>query len=550
VVTIAKKIFSVFSSTERFIFLIAFILALASFFGLGALFIQQKTVAVPARGGVYTEGLIGQPTYPNPILASTETDKSLVRLLFGNLTDVSDTITSEKDGRAWNIRLKENIFWSDGEKLTSDDVIFTVEKIQDSESKSPLSPGWRGVSVQRISELELRFELDVPYTFFRRNLKDLYIVPKHLFAETPVANWRLSRYNLQPIGSGPYAFDSYESRADGFITAYRLKANNHSVAGQPLITSFNFEFFPNADALLHAFNGGQIDGFADFDPGDINRIKRTFEEYDFSLPNYYGVFFNQNQSLPLQDEKVRTALDNAVDRGYILNNVLKGKGRVSRGPLSDSVLADSQTESVSSSLELARHILDADGWHIGSSTTRQKQIKKTAPVDLEFNLSVPQIPFLFETAKELQRRWQSIGAKVNLIILSPEAIANDSIKNRNYQALLFGNALNPEADLFAFWHSSQRFYPGLNLSLYTNKRADQLMSDIRRTADQAVLQKKLNDLQNLITNDHPAIFLYSPYYLYFARKDLHSLNPGPIEELSDRFRNIKDWYLKTARTLK
>lgn len=548
-ITILKKIFFVFSHRERLIFLGALFLVAASSLGLILNFVAQKTVVVPTSGGDYTEGMAGQPTSLNPILASTESDKSLVRLLFSNLNELSDKITSEQNGQSWNVRLKENLFWSDGEKLTSDDVIFTVQKIQDPDAKSPLLPSWQGIIPQRMSELEVQFKLTTPYAFFPENLKGLYMLPKHLFAETPATNWRLSRYNLEPVGSGPYKSDSYESRADGFITFYHLKANNYYFKTKPFITNFNLEFFPNAGELIQSFNAGQIDGFADIEPSDVSHIKRSYEEYVFSRPSYYAVFFNQNQNAALQDRKVREALDAAVDRNAVLAVALNGKGIINRGPI--SILSPViQSTSGTVSLESANQILDDDGWNINSSTSiRQKKIKKTA-VDLEFTLTVPQVSFLVDTAKELQAEWQKIGIKVDVNLVSPEQTTNDVIKNRNYQAILFGNVLNPTADLFAFWHSSQRFYPGLNLSLYNNAKADRLIMDIRQNPDASLRGEKLSDIQNLILNDHPAIFLYSPYYLYFARKDLLGVNPGPIDEPAGRFQNVSEWYLKTARVLK
>ncbi len=547
VLAIFKKIFGAFSKTERLIFIVAAFLVVASLVEAAALFIQSDTIAVPTGGGDYVEGFVGQPTYVNPVLAANETDISLVRLLFSNLSSLADKITLQEDGLVWDIRLKENLFWSDGEKLTSDDVIFTLQSIKESDNSSPLFKSFEGVMPQRISELEIKIRLANPYVFFPENLKSLYIVPKHIFAETPVTNWRLSRYNLEPVGSGPYAFDSYEIRPDGFITNYRLRTNKYYFAGKPLINDFSLKFFPNVDEAIKAFNAGQIDGFGGLEPKDLSTLERSYEEYAFSLPSYYAVFFNQNQNLALQDKKVRQALEAAVDRQAVLQAGPTGKGKIVRGPLLDLELITSSNVSSSGS---ADEILKKAGWLLNaSSSVRQKKIKNSN-IDLEFTLTVPQVPFIRDTAKELQKEWQAIGAKVNLSIVSPEEIAVDIIKNRDYQAILFGNVLNPPDDLFAFWNSSQGFYPGLNLSIYNNSQADRLIADIRKNADDAVRQKELAELQNIIVEDYPAIFLYSPDYLYLTRKDLRGVSPRLINEPADRFQKVAEWYLKTARVLK
>ncbi len=530
------------------VFIAAFVLVLASSVGLVAFFIKEKTVVVPARGGNYTEGVLGQPTHINPVTASNEADKSLVRLLFSNLYDVSDKITVDKTGKNWNIRLKENIRWSDGEKLTSDDVIFTIQKIQDPDSGSPVSSSWQSIGVNRISELELEITLGSPYSFFSENLKQLYIIPKHLFAETPVANWRLSRYNLQPVGSGPYAFDSYETRGDGFITVYHLKTNKFYFATRPLITEFNLRFFSNAAEMINVFNSGQIDGFA-IDSGQAGDIKRPYEAHNFFFSSYYATFFNQGQNLALQDKKVRQALSIAVNRRELVNEILKGSGEIRLGPISASLLQNSVDQTDDFSPETANQILDNDGWLAGSSTVRQKTIKNSK-INLELNLLVPQIFFLQKTAEKLQTYWAAIGVKTNIVPLQTEDISGDIVKNREYQAILFGNMLNPPTDLFAFWHSSQRFYPGLNLSLYNNKQADNLITSINRSTDDSKRSSDIKDLHGMIAGDYPAAFLYSPYYVYFSIKDLQGIQAGLINEPAERFNGVADWYLKTARSLK
>lgn len=545
--TILKKILSVFSRKERIIFFAAFVLAASSLIGLTADFIKQKTVIVPASGGSYVEGMLSQPANVNPVTASTEADKSLVKLFFGNLADLSDKITASKTGQEWEIRLKENIRWSDGEKLTSDDVIFTIQKIQDPDSNSPLYSNWRGVAVKRVSELEFQITLGSSYVFFPKNIEGLYPIPKHLFAETPVSNWRLSRYNLQPIGSGPYVPDSYGVRDDGFVTNYQLKPNKFYFASKALITDFGLKFFSNIDDLIEAFNSGQIDGLA-MNSSRIKDIKRPYERHIFLAPSYYAVFFNQGQNLALQDKKVRQALSTAVNRGEILSTVLNDDGEPRLGPVSPSLLENYQyvDNTVSENPSL---ILEKNGWLISSSTVREKNINRTK-VKLEFNLAVPQIPFIMKTAEKLQAYWAGIGAKINIIPISSEEISSNILKNRDYQAILFGNMPNPPGDFFAFWHSSQRFYPGLNLSLYNNKQADNLISKINQDTDVSKRALDTKNLENMIENDYPAVFLYSPYYAYFSRKDLQGIGSGLIGEPAERFNGINNWYLKTARSLK
>jgi peptide/nickel transport system substrate-binding protein len=545
-----KKIFFAFTKKERLTFFLALTAALLCGSVVSGLVIVKSTRAVPAPGGDYSSGFLGQPTYINPVIASSEIDKSLVRLIFSNLNDLADKIEPSADGRIWKVRLKENPRWQDGEKLTSDDVIFTIQKIQDQETSSPLFTAWQGVAAQRLSELELQFSLVNPYVFFSDTLRNLYILPKHLFADVPPPNWRLSDYNLKPVGSGYYKFSSYEKRPDGFIYLYKLESWNQYFGDKPLIQNLDFEFFSQKDDLIKNFNSGQIDGFSGLEPADLTQIKRPYEAISFNLPSYYAVFLNQSKSVPLKDLGVRKALAFALNRENLVNEALGGRGRHATGPIPEgNPYFDEDFANVTSSLEAASTSLEQSGWKINAQGFREKTVGSTK-VPLELNLTVPQVNFLIKTAELLKEVWEKIGFKINLIPQPPDDVSGNIIKNRDYEMLLFGNVLGKSPDLFSFWHSSERFYPGLNLALYNNKKADSLIESIRQNLDDEKRKAQFNDLQGLIINDYPATFLYSPDYLYIASKNLHGLEGEFVSEPSDIFIRANKWYLKTARVLK
>ncbi|MDO8536772.1 MAG: peptide ABC transporter substrate-binding protein [bacterium] len=562
-----KKIFFVQTRRERIIFVTAFVAAIISGTILFGLELIKSTRTVPASGGAYTEGFLGQPIYANPVIAASEIDKTIVRLVFSNLNDLADKIEPAPDGKTWKIRLRENLRWQDGEKLTSDDIIFTVQKIQDRETASPLSNAWQGVAAQRLSELEFQFSLINPYAFFSDTLKNLYILPKHLFADTPPSNWRLSDYNLNPIGSGPYKFFSYDKRADGFIKSYELRAWDKYFGEVALIEKFSFQFFAKFDDLIKSFNSGQVDGVIGLEPENLTQIKRPYEIFPFRLSNYYAVFLNQSKSVPLKDAAVRNALNLLADRANLITAALGGHGRSASGPIPEGnplfgqinqeptssmeqITEDASTTTPPAGrLDLVSSTLNAAGWKMNEDGVREKTIGSTK-IPLELNLVVPQINFLQKTAELLRNTWQKAGIKINLIIQLPEEIRRSTVKNRDYEMLLFGNVLGRGSDLFSFWHSSERFHPGLNLALYNNKKADTLIESIRQNLDNEKRLEQFNDLQKLIMGDVPAIFLYSPDYIYIADKNLRGLEAGEIAEPADIFTATNKWYLKTARVLK
>jgi peptide/nickel transport system substrate-binding protein len=483
----------------------------------------------------------------NPVLAATDIDKNLVRLLFANILALAEKVEPSSDRRTWDIRLKENLIWQDGEKLTSDDALFTIQKIQDPESRSPLALSWQGITARRVSALELNIYLPSPYAFFENNLSNLYILPKHLFADIPPANWRLSEYNLKPIGAGPYRFEGYARQPDGFIEAYRLHSWKQAPGGVPNVTLFDVHFFRNAGDQLKSFNAGKLDGFGNADAALIKGIRRPYTLHAFTTPSYYAAFLNTTHAPVLQDPAVRAALAQGVNRDALIAHALGGYGTPVEGPLPGRAAVSSTTPP---NAEELRTILENAGWKKSTSTAARVKLQGKTSTALTLTLTVPEVPFLVTTAEALRDAWVPLGVNTTVSPMHPDDILGNIIKNRDYDILLFGNVLNPPEDLFPFWHSSQRFFPGLNISLMNNKRVDSLTESVREETEAVAREEGLAALAALIEKEHPAVFLYSPSYLLVTAKNVGGVEPRAIENPPARFSNVSSWYVKTERVLK
>ena len=160
---------------------------------------------------------------------------------------------------------------------------------------------------------------------------------------------------------------------------------------------------------------------------------------------------------------------------------------------------------------------------------------------------IPENPIFSRTANILRDDWQKIGVKINIQTL---ASLEETIKNRDYQMILFGNIFGRNPDLFSFWHSSEKFYPGLNLSLYENKTVDALIEKTRQNFDENSRINDYKNIQNIINDDRPAIFLFSRNYLYLLNNKLKGFEEKNIPVPSARFENVDKWYVKTIKVFK
>lgn len=539
--------FKSFSKNEQLIFIVAFLIFVFSFIFIAINFLNEKSVFAPAEGGKIIEGVIGQPSFINPVIVGDNNpDRDLIELIFSDFSDLSENYKISEDGKIWNIRLKENIFWHDAKSITSDDVIFTIKTIQNSDSNSFLYSNWREIQAERISEREIKLTLPEFYSFFKNTIDKLKPIPKHLFENIPAANLKLSDYNLEPIGEGPFKFVSFKKERSGFISQVSLGKNENYFDKKPYLDEIIFKYYQNEEELIKAYNSGAIDNFAGIQEKNLFKININHSIFELRLPRYYAIFFNLANPI-LKDKEIRLALNYAVDKKALIEKIFNNHALLVNGPLvlgMEGYAPDIYSEDFFS-IEKANQILENKGWQLKENEIRDKEEKKESK-KLEFNLIVPEIAFLIETAGLIQKNWLKIGVKLNLIIKPLDEINEEFIKTRNYEIILFGNIFSDinSPDFSSFWHSSERFYPGLNLAFYENKTADSLIETTRKSLNENVRERALSSLQSLIIQDSPAVFLYSPNYFYIVKPALKGFEEKFISSFSARFKNVNKWHVK------
>ncbi|MEX0690082.1 MAG: ABC transporter substrate-binding protein, partial [Candidatus Paceibacterota bacterium] len=517
---------------ERLIVVLTLVIFIMSLFTRVVIAVKENSQFVPVQGGSYVEGIIGQPSLINPIVSNDPIDHDLSSLVYSKLGGIASGITVSENGRSYTVNIPENLMWSDGERLTTDDIIFTVNIIQSSEINSPLSKSWQGVIVERISELQVKFTLPSSYVFFENNINRLPILPSHIFSSIPSSNFKLSSYNLEPIGSGPYKFEDFKRRRDGFITEYHFTVNSNYHKEAPFIKDFYFKFYESEEDLMDAFKKREIDGFgtSSFLSESSSFANSVVKELE--MPRYYAVFFNPQSTSALSNDDLRLALKSSINRDDLIREVLGNKGNTVNGPLYFE-------ESNLLSLDEARAIIE--------------EVKEDR-TELVIEIVVPDVEFIKNTAEFIKREWENVGVdEVSILSLSSEDFVSSVIRERNYEAVVFGNILENPLDLFPFWHSSQRFYPGLNLSVYSEEEADGLIEDIRQTEDESERLVKFEELIDIINSDSPAAFLFSLPYTYIHHNKLGGLNPDDFNIFneglitpSDRFKKVDKWHVKRA----
>lgn len=394
-----KQFFKVLNKKEKTTFSVFLILAIISFSFLTINFYIQHTKVQPALKGSYSEGLIGQPRFLNPIYAQTnDVDRDLVELLFSGLMkhapngELVPQLAKEyqilEDGKVYEFTLKDNLVWHDKKPFTVDDVIFTIETIQNPDFKSPLRVSWSGIEVDKVSDTILRFKLQKPSSIFLEYCT-VKIMPEHIWNSISPENFQLSTYNFKPVGSGPYKLESLEQDSEGKIKLLNLARNPFYFEEGPYIPKITFYFFNNEKDLLKAYLSGKIKGFALSSPQNLPKFNLGLKMYSFSLPRYFALFLNPENSKPLSEDVIKKALNYGIDKQAIIQELLLGYGKIVHSPVMPQIYnLKEPSETYQFNQEKAKQILDEAGFKENEDGYRSKYIKKATSFQFKSNLQL------------------------------------------------------------------------------------------------------------------------------------------------------------------
>ena len=556
-----NKIISVFSRKEKLIFTVFILLFVGSALGLLQMVNRSMMVAVPLRGGTMSEGIIGTPRFINPILASSPADKDMVSLVYSGLMrkngdgtlvpDLAEKYEMSPNGLIYTFTLRDDLTFHDDAPVTADDVVFTIEKVKDSVIKSPYKANWDGVSVKKIDDRTVEFALRQPYPLFLENAT-LGILPGHIWSDSAI---ELNDANTNPVGSGPYKVIDRSQQSSGVINTFDMEAFEDFALGEPYIQELRMKFYPNEEALLSALENGEVNQISSMTPKNASELAQS--EYAVKsavLPRVFGLFFNQNKNQIFVDKTVTRAIDMAIDKDRIVREVLYGYGVAIDAPIPPNMsasesLAGEKKVSRNESVRQAEEMLAKAGWVKGSDGFLSKTSGKTTS-NISFSISTGNAPELTRTAELIKEDLEAVGMKVEIKTFEVGNLNQSVIRPREYDALLFGQIINHESDLFAFWHSSQRKDPGLNVAMYTNAKVDKILEEAFTLLNEDQRLKKYAEFESEIKKDMPAVFLYSPKFIYAVSSELNGLSIDHIISPADRFANVNSWYTKTQNVWK
>lgn len=522
---------------------------------------SDTSVEVSTEGGELIEGIVGTPRFVNPVLAVTRADKDMSALVYAGLMklgaegtivpDIAENIIVSEDGLTYNIILRTDVTFHDGTPVTAEDVVFTINRIQDPGLTSPLRANFEGVAVEQLGTYELNFVLREPYAPFVENLT-AGIIPRHIWKDATNEEFPFSQHNSEPIGAGPYEIADIQRNTSGIPESYTLEVFDEYHGAVPNINTLTLNFYSNDEKAIEAFNAGEIHSISTLDPEKLASLTINEERHEVMstpLPRTFAIFFNQNKSPALRDTSVRKALDAAIDREELINEVLLGYGEPLRGPIPPGFGVEATstelTDATTTPLDAAREILREAGWRPNAETGIWEKEIDEIETPLAVSIATANSPVFGATAEYVRRVWEQLGVSVTIRQFEYSDLTQAIIRPREYEALLFGTVVGRPLDFYSFWHSSQRNDPGLNVALYANITTDSILTEARTNASSTERTTAFLRFAEEIMSETPAVFLYSPELTYVRPTFLSGLTLNGVAEPHERFSTVSNWSVET-----
>jgi peptide/nickel transport system substrate-binding protein len=504
----------------------------------------------PAYGDTLVEASIGDISGLIPNITSDSASHEVGGLIYSNLVRTNKDLEVEGElAERWDIskdeltitfHLRKGAKWHDGEEVTADDVDFTYRYMIDPKTPTAYAESFRQVRrAEVVDRYTYRVTYEKPYAPGLLSW-GIWILPRHILEPAWKAgvDLRTSQQNRHPIGSGPYRFMEWKT-GEKIV----LESNHDYFEGRPYINRVVYRIIPDPSTIFMELKAKNID-MAGLTPIQFRRqteypaFQKAFYRYQYLSNGYTYLGFNLRDPR-FQDRRVRQAIANAIDKQEIIDGILLGLGRPAVGPYKPGTWwYKSDVKTFPFDPGRAKALLAEVGWKPGSDGILEKDGKP-----FSFTIRTNQGNLVRQqTAEIIQRRLRAIGIDVKIHVVEWAAFINTFIRKRDFEAIILGWGLGTDPDQYEIWHSSKTGSEELNHISYKNPKVDDLLEAGRRTFDQAKRKAIYGELQEIMAEDQPVVFLFVPDALSVVSSRVRGIEPAA----AGISYNFTKWYVPAS----
>ena len=454
------------------------------------------------------EVVIGLGAEPRTMLAVTIVDwttNNMLEHIYDRLLDRDAKTLKPKpmlatewkivNDTTWEFKLRRGVKFHNGEPFDAQSVKATFDYMLDPANKSHYATPayWKPVKeIQIVDPYTVRIVTDKPYpsVIDHASLTDMLVMPAKALKELGPA-----KLAEKPIGTGPFKF--VEWRRDDRLV---LERNPDYWQGPADVSRVTFRFIPEYSARMAALLSGEIDIMKDVPPHAVETIERSgrakLRAAVSSRINYLALV--NLKPGPMQDVRVRRAMNHAVDVDELITQVLKGRATRMCGPMAPTNVDYAPVECYKHDPARAQALLKEAGVDPKALSLTLDTPSGRYPLDKDVSLAI---------AAQLQR----LGIKTNVVV-NEWGTHLDKIKNRNTGDLFFlgwGPALHGQGTIEPLFKAE-----GTYASYGNNKVLDDKIARAVTLVDAKARAAAYTELQKLVRDEAPWVFLWQQHDLY------------------------------------
>ena len=493
-----------------------------------------------------------KPRTLGPLFSTAGSEQQVERAIFGvlvqmtgNLEQVGDLAESyeiSEDSTTFTFHLHPDAMFNDGTPVTAEDVVFTLERAINPATASFWQGRLMGIvgarafadgeadsvdGIEAPDEKTVILELESPDTAFLPTFADfsgLGILPKHVLGDVAPDQLINHRFNLEPtVGAGPYQFVTYET--DQYL---ELEPNPNWFGDEPSVTRVFLRIL-QPDVAVAELENGSIDLIA-VSLADIERLEALEHVTVVSVPSpsLDTISVNLDREY-FQDKRVRQAMQYALDRNTIVDQLYQGRATVYNSPIfgPDWMGVPEGLNEYQYDPDLARQLLEEAEW---DSELRPQM------------MYVPGGNPTFDNMVSIvQAQWADVGFNVELLQLDSSELVQKLVVEPDYDLYIGGGGVyGADPSISAKYYHSDNLTPGgANNVRYVNPDVDQLYADGKRAADLDERREIYTQIAQILNEDLPSIFLWSPHSNFAMSDRLQGFEPP--QYVNNRLWNVEDW---------
>ncbi|MFZ4451635.1 ABC transporter substrate-binding protein [Salibacterium aidingense] len=400
------------------------------------------------------------------------------------------------DDKTWEFQLRDDVTFHNGEEFNAETVKFSIERLLDPETQSPIVELSNVEEVNIVDDYTVEIVTETPDPILPNKLTLFggVMVPKEYIEEEGEEH-----FAENPVGTGPFQYDSWQKDSEVVMDAYE-----DYWQGAPKVDELTFRVIPDDSNLASALTADEIDIAANISPDVASQLSDT-ENVNIDTEQGIRTFFinldADDEDSPLHEKKVRQALNYAVDVDVMIDSVLGGNAsKVPTIVPQENFGFDDSITPYEYDPEKAKELLAEAGYEDG--------------FDIEFNANNLDSNIVQVIAAQLE----DVGVNAEIELMDSETFISN-ISSGDVAPMYFngntGWTLDAMSNFQSFIRSDRRY------NRWDNEEADKLVDIEEQTIDSDARQEAFTELQEIIKEEAPFIFLYQKDNLYGVRDDVN-----------------------------